>query len=94
MQKDTILHPVHSVVEQAKLLKNKPLKALNLDLQTAKELNAAVKKKVDADIQKKKKIKEYKKEINAGESLVGKIYNKLIDADKYQAELMYAQKNK
>lgn len=92
--KDQFLHPIHSTKAQLSMLKNKPLQALAGGTKAFKELNADVKNRVDADIQKKKKIKEYKKEINAGESLVGKIYNKLTDADKYQAELMYAQKNK
>jgi hypothetical protein len=94
MQKDQILHPIHSTAEQLKLLKNKPLKALNLDLKTAKELNEAVKNRVEAESKKKKAISQYKKEINAGESLIGKIYNKLTDADRYQAEMMYNHRNK
>ena len=87
MRKDTILHPIHSAVEQGKLLKSHPLKALNLDLKTAKELNEAIKKRVDTDIQKKKKIKEYEKQINAGVSTTERIFNKITNAGKYQAEM-------
>lgn len=42
----------------------------------------------------KETIKQYRKEINAGESAIGKLYNKLTDADKYQAEIMYDQRNR
>jgi hypothetical protein len=92
--KDQFLHPIHSTAAQLSMLKNKPLQALGGGTKAFKELNADVKNRVDAESRKKKTIKEYRKEINAGESLVGKVYNKLTDADKYQAELMYAQKNK
>ena len=34
-------------------------------------------------------IKQYRKEINAGESALGRAYNKLTGADKYQAEIRY-----
>lgn len=37
----------------------------------------------------KETIKQYRKEINAGESFVGRVYNKLTDADRYEAELRY-----
>lgn len=45
-------------------------------------------------IKYKETIKQYRKEINAGESAIGKLYNKLTDADKYQAEIMYDQRHK
>lgn len=69
MQKDTIIHPVHSAVEQFKLLKNKPLKALNLDMESAKQINEAVKKKVDAD-----KVNR-QKHINNGYKIVKNLFN-------------------
>lgn len=68
MYKDSILHPVHSTVEQFKLIKNKPLKALNLDLQTAKELNNSVRKKVDADKANRQK------HINNGSKIVSNLF--------------------
>ena len=68
MQKDTVLHPVHSAAEQFKLLKNKPLKALNLDTKTAKEINDAVKKRVDNDKTNKQK------HIDNGSKIVGNLF--------------------
>lgn len=41
----------------------------------------------------KETIKKYRKEIQAGETVAGRIYNRLTDADKYQAELMYAERH-
>ena len=44
--------------------------------------------------QYKDAIKNLRKEINAGESVVGRLYNKITDADKYQAEIMYKERNR
>lgn len=57
--------------------------------------NERAKAKADKALAKMEKtkykdaIKQYRKEINAGESTVGKLYNKLTSADKYQAEIRY-----
>lgn len=53
--------------------------------------------KMNAKMEKQKykeTIKQYRKEINDGESFVGKVYNKLTDADKFQAEIRYAEEHK
>ena len=89
--KDQILHPIHSTAAQLSLIKKSPLKALNADSETLKKLNADVKKRVDDSIQKKKKIKEYEKQINAGASTVERIFNQVTGAGKNQAEMKYNQ---
>lgn len=71
MYKDAVLHPISSTVEQVKLLKNKPLKALNMDLDTTKELNKAVKSRLDNKITQKQ-INEGSKKAHAILSTVGK----------------------
>lgn len=48
-----------------------------------------------ADKKKRKEdIKNIRKEINAKASTAGRIYNRLTEADKYQAEIMYEQRKK
>ena len=87
--KDQFMHPIHSTAAQLDLIKKSPLKAINANSSTLKKLNSDVKKRVDADIQKKKKIKEYENQINAGISTVEKMFNKLTGAGKSQAKMMY-----
>ena len=91
--KDQILHPIHSTSAQLNLIKKSPLKALNADSETLKNLNADVKKRVDASILKKKTIKEYEKQINAGASTVERIFNQVTGAGKTQAEMKYNQEH-
>jgi hypothetical protein len=95
MNKDMLLHPVHSTTAQLSLLRKNPRKALfGMDTEAIKELNADVKNRIDKEVEKKKTIKEYRKQINEGASLVEKMYNKVTEADKYEAEMMYALNNK
>lgn len=95
MNKDMLLHPVHSTAAQLSLIRKNPRKALfGMNTEAIKELNADVKNRIDKEVNKKKTIKEYRKQINEGASLVEKMYNKLTDADKYEAEMMYALNNK
>lgn len=95
MNKDMLLHPVHSTAAQLSLLRKNPRKALfGMDTEAIKELNADVKNRIDKEMEKKKFIKDYRKQINEGASLVEKLYNKYTDADKYEAEMMYALQNK
>lgn len=93
MQKNALIHPIHSTAAQISMIKKNPVKGLLMTKDSVKELNADVKNRIDAETRKKKTIKEYQKQINAGASTVGKIYNKLTDADKYQAQIMYAQRH-
>ena len=49
---------------------------------------------IKAKQQKKNDINNIRKEINAKSSTAGRIYNRLTDADKYQAEIMYDERKK
>lgn len=44
-------------------------------------------------MQRKEMVEQYRKEILAGESAVGRIYDRLTGADKIQAEMMYANRD-
>lgn len=78
---------------------------ISAELEYAKSSDKANRERAEAYVNQKIKekadkqtyedtINQYKKEINNGASFVGKIYNKLTDADKYQAELRYAEEKR
>ena len=88
----------------SKTAKNESNKRWDEATKKAKQLETAQKqykaeKKAQKALKKlekqkyKETIKKYRKEIQAGESVAGRIYNRLTDADKYQAELMYAERH-
>lgn len=73
-------------------------RALNDSIKTDKQYKKAKKaykaaKKLEK-VTRKDLIKQYQKQINAGESLVGKAWNKFTGVDKLMAEMMYDEKHK
>lgn len=70
----------------------KKANAADMKYKTAKQQYKTAKKnqkqQYDADIA------ALRKEINAKASTAGRVYNKLTNADKYQAEIMYAERKK
>lgn len=71
--KDQFQHPIHSLAAQGKLIKEHPLKALNMDLKTVKGLNADVKSRVDKRQNEiKTNVKNYKKEYDKASNMSDK----------------------
>ena len=90
---DQIRHPIHSTAAQISMLRKNPIRTLKGGTKVLDELNANVKTRVEADIQKKKKIKDYENQINSGVSKVERLFNKVTGAGKSQAKMMYNEKH-